>query len=92
VYNNTPVKYIETKFKTTPKMSTYLVGWAIVPNMFTYEELKTVVGTPVRIYSKAVAKKEGLLAHALEVAKKSIDFFERDYLDISEAVLPKIGN
>ena len=29
--------------------------------------------------------------HAIDIAKKSLDFYENDYFNISDAVPPKIG-
>ena len=42
--------YIETAFSQTPKISSYLVGWLIVPDLFTYVETTTTNGVPVLTY------------------------------------------
>ena len=41
--------YIETVFNQTPKISTYLLGWLIVPDLFTFVETTTSSGVPVGI-------------------------------------------
>jgi hypothetical protein len=44
----------------------------------------------IRVYGKKFAKDKGLLAHALNVAKGSLDFYQRDYLSNNDGVLSKI--
>lgn len=77
-----PLKCVQ--FETTPKMSTYLVAWAI--GKFEYIETQTEKsyrGKPltIRVYTQPGQSKTGELA--LDVAKKDVDFlskiFDVDY-------------
>ena len=43
------------------------------------------------MYGRKFAKEEGLLLHAVDIAKRSLDFYENTYFQISDAVPPKIG-
>lgn len=43
------------------------------------------------MYGRKYAYENGLLVHAKDIAKQSLDFFELDYFEISSAVPPKIG-
>ena len=43
----------------------------------------------IRVYARNSAN--DYLDHALNVAKRSLDYLENQYLQISEAVSPKIG-
>lgn len=46
-----------TSFKTTERMSTYLVGWVIVPDDFGYVEYKSSNGIPVILLKKIISNK-----------------------------------
>jgi aminopeptidase N len=82
---------VQTTFATTFPMSTYLVAWAVLPPDWGYEEMFTQKDSkPVRVYGRKYAKEQGLLLHAVDIAKKSLDFYENIYFNISDAVPPKI--
>lgn len=79
VIANTPVKTQKTKnsrqittFETTPHMSTYLL--AFVTGELDHLEAKTKSGTVVRTY--ATPDKVKLTQFALDVAVKTLDFYE----------------
>ena len=85
VLGNTPVKHQEevgdklsTTFETSPRMSTYLL--AFVVGSLHSVSAKTDRGTDVSIWS-TVAQPKDSLDFALDVAKRSIEFFE-DYFDV----------
>lgn len=75
---------LTTKFETTPRMSTYLLAW-------TYGELqkksiKTKRGVEVNVWSTP-AQKSNNLDFALDIAKRSIEFYE-EYFGV-DYPLPK---
>lgn len=85
VLGNTPVKSQQTKgndlttvFETSPRMSTYLLAF-VVGNMHDKSD-KTKRGTDVSIWA-TVAQPAESMDFALDVAKRSIEFFE-DYFDV----------
>ncbi len=89
--SNTPIKDQRTKnkeqrtvFETTPRMSTYLL--AFVFGELKFKQAKTKSGVTVRSY--ATPKNAKLLDFSVEVAAKSIDFFE-DYFGVPYP-LPKL--
>lgn len=69
---------VATSFETTPKMSTYLLAFAI--GEFQSKSTQTKRGTTVSVWS-TIAHPLDALEFALDVAKKSIEFFE-DYFGI----------
>lgn len=80
-----------TKFAQTDRMSTYLISWAIIPDDFGFIQGQTEKDNKtVTIYARKNAKEAGLIDFALEVAVASLDFFENEYFNISDAVPPKI--
>lgn len=79
--------HISTTFATTPKMSTYLLAFVI-------GELQSVStltkrGTEVSVWA-TIAQPLGALDYALDVAKRSVEFFE-DYFGIPYP-LPKLDH
>ena len=85
VLANTPVKtqitdngQLVTTFETTPRMSTYLL--AFVTGELQHKSTKTASGTEVSIWA-TVAQPAEALNFALEIARKSIEFFE-DYFSV----------
>lgn len=86
VLGNTPAKntedagkdLVKTTFETTPRMSSYLLAF-VVGNMHN-RTTKTKRGTDVSIWS-TVAQPADALEYALDIAKRSIEFFE-DYFDV----------
>lgn len=58
--------------------------------MFIYNEI-LFYSNKIRLFAKQFAKDKNLFTHALEVAKSSIDYLERDYLGNSDGVPLKIG-
>lgn len=91
VIANTPVSkqqklengLLFTVFEPSPKMSTYLLAFAV--GELAYKEAKTKSGIKVRTY--ATRQNIEFVDFALEVAVKCIDFYE-DYFDIKYP-LPK---
>lgn len=84
VIANTPVKeqnnsgqLVETKFETTPKMSTYLL--AFVYGDLKYKQAKTKQGVTVRTY--ATPDNVELTEFALDVGVKCLEFYN-DYFGI----------
>jgi aminopeptidase N len=80
VLSNTPIEkqqtngeLMSTTFEQTPRMSTYLLAFVIgeMHNVAT----KTARGTEVRVWA-TVAQPKAALDFALDVAKRSIEFFE----------------
>ena len=71
------------KYATSPKMSSYLVAFAV--GEFEYIESKTKNGSPVRLYTVEGKKNQG--AYALDLAVKAIDYYN-EWFDI-EYPLPK---
>lgn len=71
-------------FGETPKMSTYLLAFAVCE--FDYVEDKTKNGVNVRVYTPPGSKNKGLFA--LDVATKTLDLFD-DFFDIPYP-LPKL--
>ncbi|CAG2105680.1 unnamed protein product [Medioppia subpectinata] len=67
----------EVQFPTTPRMSTYLIAYAV--GEFDFVEGKTVNGHTVRVYTPVGKKDQGVFA--LDVAIKSLTYYE-DYFDI----------
>lgn len=65
------------QFARTPKMSTYLLAWAV--GDFEYIEGRTSTGVRVRVYTTPGKKHLG--AFALEVACKTLPYFN-EYFDI----------
>lgn len=65
------------KFEKSPKMSTYLLAFIVGP--FNYVESKSSNGCRVRVY--ATPGKENQGEFALDVACKSLDYYEK-YFDI----------
>jgi hypothetical protein len=55
VYNQTfgSAQYISTVFKTTPKLSTHSIGWVILPDMSTYEQVMSN-GVQVSLFFKRI--------------------------------------
>lgn len=85
VLGNTPVKQQETSgdqlittFETTPRMSTYLLAFVI--GHLHAKTTKTNRGTDVSVWATAAQPKDAL-DFALDVAKRSIEFFE-DYFGV----------
>jgi aminopeptidase N len=67
-----------TTFEPTPKMSSYLLAF-VIGDMIS-KEAKTNRGTDVRVFA-TTAQPADSLDYALDVAKKSIEFFE-GYFDV----------
>ena len=63
----------------------------MIINNFILKRIEYLKFKKVRVYGKKFGQNNGLFTHALDVAKKSIDFFEGTYLANSDAVLSKIG-
>ncbi len=91
VLGNTPVasqktegKQLVTTFEPTPRMSSYLL--AFVFGEMVSKSAKTVRGTDVNVWATIAQPKESL-DYALDVAKRSIEFFE-DYFGV-QYPLPK---
>ncbi len=86
VLANTPVAatkpldngLIETTFETTPKMSTYLLAFAI--GELHCKRATTARGTTVSVWA-TIAQPAGALDFAVDVAKRAIEFFE-DYFGV----------
>ncbi len=77
VLGNTPIASQNdraTTFETTPKMSTYLL--AFVAGDLIKKSGKTTCGVQVNVFATP-AQTEKQLDFALDIAKKSIDFFEQ---------------
>lgn len=81
--SNTPSKYQEEKdgklhttFETTPRMSTYL--FCFVYGDMQYAETKTKDGVQVRVWATK-AHTPAALEFSLDVAKRSIEFFNEYY-------------
>ena len=74
-------------FRTTPKMSTYLL--AFVGGNFVSKSDRTKRGVKVNVYATP-AQPTGLLDYALDTAVKSVEFYE-DYFGI-DYPLPKLDN
>ena len=68
---------IETIFATTPKMSTYLVAFAV--GELHAKHTRTKRGTDVSVWT-TIAQPADALDFGIDVAKRSIEFFE-DYFD-----------
>ena len=75
------------RFRTTPKMSTYLL--AFVGGNFVSKSDRTKRGVKVNVYATP-AQPTGLLDYALDTAVKSVEFYE-DYFGI-DYPLPKLDN
>ena len=75
---------LETIFQTTPKMSTYLLAFAI--GDLQKKTAQTKSGVEVNVYSTPAQKPESL-DFALDVATKCIDFYD-EYFEV-EYPLPK---
>ncbi|CAD6195361.1 unnamed protein product [Caenorhabditis auriculariae] len=67
--------FISTKFKTTPKMSSYLL--ALFVSEFDYVEKKTKNGVRFRIYARPEAKHQ--LQYALNAGVKCTEYYEEYY-------------
>ncbi|CAD6195362.1 unnamed protein product [Caenorhabditis auriculariae] len=67
--------FISTKFKTTPKMSSYLL--ALFVSEFDYVEKKTKNGVRFRIYARPEAKHQ--LQYALDAGVKCTEYYEEYY-------------
>lgn len=83
VLGNMPIKSqtmtderMTTEFQTTPKMSTYLLAWAY--GHMQGKSARTKRGVDVSVYSTPAHSLEAV-DHGLEVAVKTIDFFEQYY-------------
>jgi len=76
-----------TTFEPTPKMSSYLL--AFVTGDMISKETKTKQGTDVRVFA-TVAQPANSLNFALDVSKRSIEFFE-DYFGVPYP-LPKVDH
>ena len=94
VLGNTPIKtqttdntLMTTVFETTPRMSTYLL--AFVFGELHSKSTKTNRGTEVSVWATS-AQPSDSLDFALDIAKKSIEFFE-DYFGIAYP-LPKVDH
>ncbi len=73
-------------------MSTYLAAWAVLPNDFKYKETFSSGGLPIRVYARKNAVDQGLVDFAVDVTKKSVDYFQDEYfLSELKALPPKIG-
>lgn len=72
------VKWLETRFQTTPRMSTYLL--AFVTGEMHKKSSKTKSGVDVSVWA-TVAQPASSLDFALDVAIKSIEYFE-DYFGV----------
>ncbi|CAJ0939306.1 unnamed protein product, partial [Mesorhabditis belari] len=68
-------QWIESKFKSTPKMSSYLL--AAIISEFEYNEGQTKSGTRFRVWSRPEAKDE--TKYALEAGIKCIEHYEEFY-------------
>ncbi len=75
------------RFRTTPKMSTYLL--AFVGGNFVSKSDRTKRGVKVNVYATP-AQPTGLMDYALDTAVKSVEFYE-DYFGI-DYPLPKLDN
>ena len=75
------------RFRTTPKLSTYLL--AFVGGNFVSKSDRTKRGVKVNVYATP-AQPTGLLDYALDTAVKSVEFYE-DYFGI-DYPLPKLDN
>jgi puromycin-sensitive aminopeptidase len=71
-------------FDVSPKMSTYLLAWAI--GQFDYIQSKTSHGVTIRVFSPPGRANEGQFA--LGVAKRALDFFD-DFFQLPYP-LPKL--
>jgi aminopeptidase N len=71
-------------FDVSPKMSTYLLAWAI--GQFDYIQSKTSHGVTIRVFSPPGRANEGQFA--LDVAKRALDFFD-DFFQLPYP-LPKL--
>lgn len=89
VLSNTPISkqthqreaeidWLTTRFETTPRMSTYLL--AFVTGELQKQTGKTKSGVEVNTWA-TVAQPQGSLGYALDVAIKSIEYFE-DYFGV----------
>jgi len=76
--NDTAEKYLVTTFEPTPRMSSYLL--AFVMGDLISRSTKTKRGTEVSTWA-TVAQPADSLDYALDVAKRSIEFFE-DYFGV----------
>lgn len=89
VLSNMPGEQVDHtwRFRTTPKMSTYLL--AFVGGNFVSKSDRTKRGVKVNVYATP-AQPTGLLDYALDTAVKSVEFYE-DYFGI-DYPLPKLDN
>lgn len=89
VLSNMPGEQVDHtwRFRTTPKMSTYLL--AFVGGNFVSKSDRTKRGVKVNVYATP-AQPTGLMDYALDTAVKSVEFYE-DYFGI-DYPLPKLDN
>ena len=73
-------KSVIQSFQPTPPMSTYLSCWVICD--FEYKELTSKSGIPLRVYVTQTQLKEGQADFALEILKKTFDYYELELFKI----------
>ena len=78
--------YIQS-FLPTPPMSTYLSAWVICD--FEYKELTSKSGIPLRVYVTKTQMVEGQADFALDILKKTFDYYELELFKI-DFPLPKM--
>ena len=61
-----------------------------MPRDYEYRTVNTQNGKPVRVYARKNAVSNEQIDFSLNVAQKTIDYFENVYFGISEALPPKI--
>lgn len=82
-----------TTFEKTYPMSSYLAAWTVAPEDFGYLQTTTQRGKQIRVFARKDAVNAGLIDFALEMTKKSLDFYENVYFDPNlNAIPPKIGS
>ena len=74
-------------------MSSYLAAWTILPDDFGRLESTTANGKKIRVFARKEAVNKGLIDFALEITKKSLDFFENEYFEPSiRGIPPKVDS
>jgi len=74
----------KVKFNVSPKMSTYLLAWAV--GEFDFVQAKTKGGVEIRVFSPPGRAEQG--SFALDVAVRSLDFYD-DFFQVPYP-LPKL--
>ena len=85
-HNYDDKSYIQS-FLPTPPMSTYLSAWVICD--FEYKELTSKSGIPLRVYVTKTQMVEGQADFALDILKKTFDYYELELFKI-DFPLPKM--